>query len=82
MEIIAVNRDNITTEHICCAISDKKGECCVSSKKEWMIKRFEDGLVFKKLDVRGKVFIEYIPIIAAARSAMPPFAISKLVCSA
>ena len=24
MEIIAVNRDNITTEHICCAISDKK----------------------------------------------------------
>ena len=61
MEIIAVNRDNITTEHICCAISDKKGECCVSSKKEWMIKRFEDGLVFKKLDVRGKVFIEYIP---------------------
>lgn len=61
MEIIAVNRDNIATERICCAISDKKGECCVLSKKEWMSKRFEDGLVFKKLDVRGKVFIEYIP---------------------
>ncbi|GAA0736091.1 YoaP domain-containing protein [Clostridium oceanicum] len=26
-----------------------------------MKKRFKDGLVFKKLDERGKVFIEYIP---------------------
>lgn len=26
-----------------------------------MKERFSDGLVFKKLDVRGKVFIEYIP---------------------
>lgn len=59
--IIEVNMDNIEKEHICCAISDKKGENCVGSKKAWMKKRFEDGLVFKKLDERGKVFIEYIP---------------------
>ncbi len=26
-----------------------------------MKERMRDGLVFKKLDVRGKVFIEYIP---------------------
>lgn len=61
MEIITVNQDNIEHEHICCAISDKKGENCVSSKKAWMKERFKDGLVFKKLDARGKVFIEYIP---------------------
>lgn len=61
MEFIEVNTHNIADEHICCAISDKKGETCVSSKKAWMLKRFEDGLVFKKLDARGKVFIEYIP---------------------
>lgn len=61
MEIINVNAENILEEHICCAISDKKGETCVSSKKAWMIERFADGLVFKKLDVRGKIFIEYIP---------------------
>jgi predicted GNAT family acetyltransferase len=61
MEYITVNEDNIETEHICCAISDKKGEACVSSKKEWLKERFKDELVFKKLDVRGKVFIEYIP---------------------
>jgi ribosomal protein S18 acetylase RimI-like enzyme len=61
MDIIDVNRSNIDTEHICCAITDKKGESCVSSKKAWLKERFEDGLVFKKLNVRGKVFIEYLP---------------------
>lgn len=61
MEIITVNNENIEKEHICCAIADKKSECQVSSKKEWMKGRFHDGLVFKKGNVRGKVFIEYIP---------------------
>lgn len=61
MEIIDVTQDNIGDEHICCAISEKKGENCDSAKKAWLLERFKDGLVFKKLDVRGKVFIEYIP---------------------
>jgi len=61
MNIINVDVSNIDKEHICCAISDKKGETCVSSKKEWMKKQFKEGLVFKKLDARGKVFIEFIP---------------------
>ncbi len=61
MELIDITPDNIDREHICCAISDKKGETCVSSKKMWMTERFKDGLVFKRLDARGKVFIEYIP---------------------
>lgn len=59
--IIAVAAENIDSEHICCAITDKKGETCVSSKKAWLRERFKDGLVFQKLDARGKVFIEYIP---------------------
>jgi ribosomal protein S18 acetylase RimI-like enzyme len=61
MSIISVNKVNINNEHICCAITDKKGENCVSSKKAWLKERFEEGLIFKKLDVRGKVFIEYLP---------------------
>ena len=61
MSIITVDANNIDKEHICCAISEKKGENCVASKKAWMKERFKDGLEFKKLDVRGKVFIEYIP---------------------
>ncbi len=61
MEFITINQDNIKKEHICCCISDKKGENCVSSKKAWMEERFSDGLVFLRLNARGKVFIEYIP---------------------
>jgi len=61
MGFIKVDEANIDQEHICCAISDKKGETCVSSKKAWMKERFADGLVFLKLDERGKVFIEYLP---------------------
>lgn len=61
MCLINVDEKNIEKEHICCAISDKKGETSVSSKKSWLKERFKDGLVFKKLNERGKVFIEYIP---------------------
>lgn len=60
MDIISVTKENIEKEHICCAISNNK-DCQVSSKKSWLNKRFEDGLVFKKCNVRGKCFIEYIP---------------------
>lgn len=61
MEIIRIDATNIDKEHICCAISDKKGDPCVSSKKTWMKSQFDNGLVFKRLDARGKAFIEYIP---------------------
>lgn len=61
MEYITVDEKNIEKEHICCCITDKKGENCVSSKKAWMKENLQDGLVFLKADVRGKVFIEYMP---------------------
>lgn len=60
MNIITVNKDNLDKEHICCAISSNK-DLQVASKKSWLNERFDDGLVFKKGDVRGKCFIEYIP---------------------
>ena len=61
MEFKRVTLENIEEEHICCAISDKKGETCVASKKAWLKERLKEGLVFEKLDVRGKVLIEYLP---------------------
>lgn len=65
MELINVTEENIEKEHICCAIagSNDSGQAgqSVRAKKEWMKARFADGFVFKKLDVRGKCFIEYIP---------------------
>lgn len=39
----------------------KKGENCVFNKKTWLSKEFNNGLVFLKGNIRGKVFIEYIP---------------------
>lgn len=60
MDIITLTKENIDTEHICCAIASNK-DIQVSSKKAWLLERFEDGLVFKKCDVRGKCFIEYLP---------------------
>lgn len=60
MEIITVTSENLEQEHICCAIANNK-DCQVASKKAWLAERFNDGLVFKKGNVRGKCFIEYIP---------------------
>lgn len=60
MEYIYVTKENLEKEHICCAISNNK-DIQVSSKKEWMAKCFDDGLVFLKSTERGKCFIEYIP---------------------
>ena len=65
MDILKLNQDNISAQHICCAMSDKKSQNGVMLKKEWLRCRFEEGLVFKKLDARGKVFIEYVPAEAA-----------------
>ncbi len=61
MEYIKVTDENIDSEHICCAISNNK-DVQVSSKKNWLRERFEDGLVFLKSEQRGKCFIEYIPV--------------------
>ncbi len=60
MEYIRVTKENIETEHICCAISNNK-DVQVSSKKAWLTERFDEGLVFLKSAERGKCFIEYIP---------------------
>ena len=60
MDIITVTEENLEREHICCAISNNK-DCQVAAKKAWLEGRFADGLVFKKCDVRGKCFIEYMP---------------------
>lgn len=60
MEYIRVTKDNIESEHICCAISNNR-DIQVASKKAWLRSRFDEGLVFLKAAERGKCFIEYIP---------------------
>ena len=60
MKYIQLTTENINKEHICCAISEKKGEHRTTDKKAWLKKRIAEGLVFYKADVRGKAFIEYL----------------------
>ncbi len=60
-KIIKLTNENIDSEHICCAFSDKKCAEGYQAKKEWLKEQFKNGYTFRKLDVRGKVFIEYLP---------------------
>ncbi|WP_044211968.1 N-acetyltransferase [Flammeovirga sp. OC4] len=62
---IELNTENITSEHICCAISDKKCAESYQAKKDWLKKEFENDYTFRKLDERAKVFIEYGPAESA-----------------
>ena len=57
MEYIRITKDSIDAEHICCAMSGKQA----LTKKEWLKRRFDEGLVFYRSAERGKCFIEYIP---------------------
>ncbi|NMH86736.1 N-acetyltransferase [Flavivirga algicola] len=60
-QLINLTSENISTEHICCAISDKKCADSYQGKKDWLTKEFNNGYVFRRIDERAKVFIEYGP---------------------
>lgn len=61
-KIITLNKSNIDNEHICCAISDKKCQEGYEFKKGWLKKEFKNGYIFRRIDARAKVFIEYGPV--------------------
>ncbi len=75
MEYIRVTKENLESEHICCAISNNR-DIQVASKKAWLAERFDDGLVFLKSAERGKCFIEYIP----AENAWNPLDAEGYMC--
>lgn len=59
--LINLNSKNIADEHICCAISDKKCATSYQAKKNWLANQFNNEYVFRRIDERAKVFIEYSP---------------------
>ena len=61
MAYITLTKENIASEHICCAFSDKKCAEGYEQKKKWLSQEFENGYTFRRLDERAKVFIEYGP---------------------
>ena len=64
-EYTNLTADNIEKEHICCAIGDPKHQKGVACKKKWIKSKLKDGHIFRKLNERGKVFIEYEPLDTA-----------------
>lgn len=62
MDFITLTAENIASEHLCCAIADKKHQAGVTNKRNWLTERIQEGHVFRKLNAKGKVFIEYAPL--------------------
>lgn len=69
---INLNTSNIENEHICCAFSDKKCNEGYQLKKQWLLNEFENGYVFRRIDARAKVFIEYGPTESAWVPVLAP----------
>ncbi len=64
-EFINLTSENLAKEHLCCIIRSKKLHPGVEAKRDWLVGRLKEGHVFRKLDVKGCVFIEYAPLETA-----------------
>jgi ribosomal protein S18 acetylase RimI-like enzyme len=62
MAFIKLNHNNIDSEHLCCAISERKCKSGTEAKREMIRSKLNRGYIFNKLDVKGKVFADYCPI--------------------
>lgn len=61
-EFINLSSENILTEHLSCIIRSIKPHPGVEAKREWLAERIKEGHVFRKLNVKAPVFIEYAPL--------------------
>lgn len=56
---------NLPVEHLCCIIRTKTSVAGIEEKRKWLSERLKEGHVFRKLNVKGCVFIEYAPLESA-----------------
>lgn len=61
-EFINLTPENLSEQHLCCIIRTKKPNPGVEAKRAWLAQRLKDGHVFRKLDEKATVFIEYAPL--------------------
>ena len=64
-EFITLTPENLAQEHLCCIIRSKKPHPGVEAKRQWLARRLPEGHVFRKLDAKATVFIEYAPLETA-----------------
>lgn len=62
---IDVTPENLDSEHLCCIIRSKKPHPGVEAKRQWLSERLKEGHVFRKLNEKATVFIEYAPLETA-----------------
>lgn len=64
-DFINITIENIANEHLCCIIRSKKPHQGIAGKRQWLSDRLKEGHVFRKLNERATVFIEYAPLETA-----------------
>ncbi len=64
-DFINLNNENVSDEHLCCIIRSRIVHLGIESKKDWLSERFKEGHVFRKLNAKATVFIEYAPLETA-----------------
>lgn len=64
-EFIDLTAENLADEHLCCIIRTKKSHPGVEAKRKWLADRLQEGHVFRKLNAKATVFIEYAPLETA-----------------
>jgi len=63
-EFINLTTENLANEHLCCIIR-KKAHQGNDAKRQWLLERLKEGHVFRKLNAKATVFIEYAPLETA-----------------
>lgn len=64
-DFINLTADNLASEHLCCIIRSRAPHPGVEEKRQWLASRIREGHVFRKLNAKGVVFIEYAPLETA-----------------
>ena len=64
-EFINLTAENLAHEHLCCIIRSKKPHPGIDAKRQWLSDRLKEGHVFRKLNAKATVFIEYAPLETA-----------------
>lgn len=62
---INLTTENLANEHLCCIIRSKKPHQGIDEKRQWLYDRLNEGHIFRKLNEKATVFIEYAPLETA-----------------
>lgn len=64
-DFVNLTKENIQQEHLCCIIRTKQPHNGINAKRQWLSERLDEGHIFRKLNEKATVFIEYAPLETA-----------------